>query len=572
MRPPGKRTDVVVAFAAFAVVAIVAVWIVSPSFSISGPFVIDDWWSVKAAPAAFDSLRSLHYDASAIGDPKRYRPAYTGGWNWLQWHTFGAPRNMTGPHVWNALRTVAFFGALTALTLALLQGLPPDRRSRGAWLGLLANVPGVALLATPGLPIAFARFGPQEPLMIAGMAGGALLLCLGLRRVLAGEAGTVWKRLLTAAVLAVGYVCWIFGIYMKEASIVALALGPFVYLYLDKRWRGEGVTTRPLWRSRAARLLGVAMALPLLHMSLEVLRRADVTIVYGIAPPSGLRGWASRLSNAVNDGFLSLPGLLPTLWWQYLIACLPFFVFATMVWRRRIDWAVAGLLVTAAGVWAFQGMSGHWDSRYYIPSLALFAIVAVAGTPLSRRSVAPIIVAAAVFTLATNASDRRAAIVSYAESVKAYVSAIKLSASYHPGSCRVYLANMNIEFASAWPTLVATHPEARSGPCDDAYEAILLTAPTPGGDTNPSIIDVCGDRGWQVIHSEMAIKVSGCKRLLKGRPRGKGLKGQYVEDILRWNRLEPGVTLSERLNNPAKGPFCRAPVCAPALNALKASR
>lgn len=571
MRLSERRSEAAAAALAFVIIVFVAIWMVAPRFDADAPAVIDDWWAVNTAPAAFDQLKSLSYDPDAFLDGSRYRPAYTGVWNELQWHTLGAPGNMTGPNFWNILRLLLFFGGLTALTLVFLRGLLDDDRVTGWRLGLLANVPGALILATPGAILTFARFGPQEPIVFGAVTIGLLLMVLGLRRVLVGDGGTARSRIATAAALVAGYVIFLFGAYTKEASVTLLAAAPFVLLYLDSRWRSEGVITRRLWTSKAVWAFSLAIALPLLQIGLQVKSRAGRETLYGEAPPpSGLGGWLERIGDSIDGGVASMPALIPTRAWQVVIVAVPFLVAATMVWRRRVDWASIGLLVLALAIWTFQGLSGAWDSRYYIPSLALIAIAALIGTPLSSRRWAPLVAVAAALVFAMTASARHHEVEGYAGELKRNESAIALTAAMRPESCPVYIADMNLEYAEAWPTLLALRDDV-SGPCDTGFEAILIRGPGYGA-ANESIDFVCEKPGWKKITASYGIIVSGCERLRSGRPDDENLYGQYIGDILRWNRLTPGVTLRERLNTPALGPFCRAEVCAKPFEAIRTTR
>lgn len=569
----GKRrpgSEALAALAGLVLVSAVAVTLISPRFAADGPFVVDDWWGVKTASTAFDQLKGLGYNPAEFGDEARYRPAFTGIWNELQWHTLGAPQDMKGPNFWNVLRLLAFFSALTALTFTLLRGLTGDRRPSGVWLGVLANVPGMVLLATPTVVLAFARFGPQEPLMFAGLTLGALLILGAVRRWAAGGVNSVWQGVALASWLVAGYLLWLLGAYTKEASIVALGLAPFVYLYLDARWTREGVIDRSLWRLRAFQLAAVAMAIPLLHVALQALRRAGDGPLYNTAvKPVGMRQWADRVADVAHDGLVQMPALMQSNIWPYVLAAAPFLIAATMVWRRRADWLVAGLIAAAAALWVFQGLSGQWDARYYIPSITLTAVALLAGTPLSDRRWAPPVSIAAAALLVFSLAARHGEVDSYAQSLTSYDRAIAATAALHPGSCPVYMDGMPLEFAEAWPVLMSVQPGARGGPCDERFEAVAVSLRIDGAATNSGTPHVCAGEGWQSIRRAGPATISGCRRLLKGRQEKAPLSGQYAEDVLRWNRLVPGSTMLERLNDESAGPFCRAEICMAHFNALK---
>ena len=148
------------------------------------------------------------------------------------------------------------------------------------------------LVATPGLATDLARLGPVEPMLVAGMGCGLALALASTRRLL--ERGR--PRALWLAAFVAGYALWLLGVYQKEASICALALFPFLYLVLDRRWRAAGVIAAPLYRSKGFLIAGCLLVLPLLHMMYEITQvTADGETVYGTDVPHRHRRMGTRL-------------------------------------------------------------------------------------------------------------------------------------------------------------------------------------------------------------------------------------------------------------------------------------
>ena len=182
---------------------------------------------------------------------------------------------------------------MAALVVIVGFGLRADgRRRHPVMLAIWAAIPGAMLVATPGIAIDLARLGPVEPMLVAGMGCGLALALASTRRLL--EPGR--PRVLWLAAFVAGYALWLLGVYQKEASICALALFPFLYFVLDRRWRAAGVVAGPLYRSKGFLLAAGLLALPLLHMMYEITQvTADGETVYGTDVPHGIGGWVTRL-------------------------------------------------------------------------------------------------------------------------------------------------------------------------------------------------------------------------------------------------------------------------------------
>ena len=161
---------------AIGAVSLLAVWMISPRFEIDVASVVDDWAAYFYSP---DQLA----DVLRLTNPEteRFRPGVI-VWGYLQWHTLGAPESLVGPNAWNVLRVVILVAGLTLFTALAL----PVRRGRlelVLYVGL-ASIPAFVVVLVPKFARDLARFGPQEPLLVGGMALGGSLLFLAARALL----------------------------------------------------------------------------------------------------------------------------------------------------------------------------------------------------------------------------------------------------------------------------------------------------------------------------------------------------------------------------------------------------
>ena len=236
-------------------------WVLSPRFSIGGPSLVDDWAALAYAPGEISDLGRL---LSAGGG--RFRPGWV-VWNEIQWHGLGAPEHMVGPNAWGIVRMLVFIAGVALLVLLTL----PMARARSSdpprFPLVLAVIAPLLVVTTPRIAVDFARFGPQEPLLVGCMALGAVLLVAGLR-VLA-DVGSFRRVMLGGACVVLGYPLWVLGVYHKEVAVCVLVLALFVLL--AKRSDAQASYRR---RSRSARYalaaLLAAVILPVVHVAAEV--------------------------------------------------------------------------------------------------------------------------------------------------------------------------------------------------------------------------------------------------------------------------------------------------------------
>jgi hypothetical protein len=539
------RSRAVAGLSAFVVVLLLGIWLVSPRFGIAGPTVIDDWSALDNAPGALHQLVHLSYDPDKAKDAHRYRPSYIAVWNSLQWHTFGAPRKLTGPNAWNLVRLALFVGALVLVTVSVA-GFSPTRRIGPVWLAALAAAPPAMVVATPMSGQDFARFGPVEPLLVAGMTLGAVILVSATRRLVGIEGRPFERKNLGMLALAIaGYALWLLGVYEKEASVCFLAMAPFLYLFLARSWRESGVIEKPLVRYRSFQVVAVAMLLPLFHMAFQIVKLAgEGTTIHEVPVPKGTGGILERVRLAFNIQWDSMTGLLGTSFWRGLSVVLLFLVAWVALRERRAPWLELGLIAAGWTVFVFQGLSETVTARYYIPTMALFGLAMALLLARSRvwpRLVA--VVAALVFVLA-NAHGSRGIVAARASGDKDANLAVRLVADLNPERCRVYMSGLEQEVVDAFPVLVALRKPFPPGACGKRFQAFMLRRQQPGAIhpfTNESILKACAGDGWVRYQDTAVWQIMACHRLASGR-----VDGQPVSVVLEQDRLVPGERFSER--------------------------
>jgi hypothetical protein len=513
--------------AGFVAVSGLAMLIVSPRFTIGDLSLVDDWSAYSKSPHALERLLGLSYDPAAVGDPHRYRPASIAVWNGLVWHTLGAPGSLVGPNVWNVLRILLYVAAAMALVLAVV----PRALRPGARVALAAGLP-VLVLTTPGFGPDFARFGPAEPLLVGGMTGGALMLALATRKWLAG---TSWWRV--APTLAAGYALWVFGVYQKETSVCFLVAAPFLYLFLDRRWRADGVIRRPLLAHRRFQAIAVATLVPVLHMTVEVWRVAAAgTTVYGRHVPHGAGGLLGRLVSGTAIQWAAMTIALANPLWAVL--SLAGFVLAARALRRRaaLDWLVVGFVLTGWAALAFQGLSGAQAvSRYYLPSATLFGAATALALARSRPSFRRADLAVASVLLLVGASGSYWNVRAWAANEREGNALVDRVAALSPQSCPVYMGRLEEELAKATPVLVALDGRGETG-CAAGGDAVLVArrAPTSSSYTDDRIFAACRPPGWRALALTRHYELLACRRLAGG-----SIRGVRVEAVLARDRLVP---------------------------------
>jgi hypothetical protein len=445
------------------VVAVASFWTIEPRLHQDFPSMVDDWSAIENAP---EQLRGV----LRLGNPEgtRYRPGFV-MWNALQWHTLGAPTEFLGPLLWGIARWAVLVVGVTLLTL-LLVGRPKGPRD-GRWL-LAVGVPLVAITA-PSIAIDIARYGPQEPLLLGCMALGAVLLVRAIDRLLDGE--PAGPAVLFA--VGLGLVLWAFGVLQKEPSICVLLLAPFLWPTI-KQQRGRWALLDE-GRRRGLGLVAAAILLPFVPM---VVRTTQLALtgepLYGDL--SAGKSFTTRLSDQLSQAGGVLHTELPT-----IVAVAAIVLLAALVFRVGVDWISVGLLLVAFGFIVFAAHAGVVASRYYIPAIALAALV-LARSAVRLGSV--VVVVVGVFLIGGGLVTARSAhgwVWGWVDAERAQEGLVREAEARAAGGCPVAVVGLNAEFVEALPVLM---PLARERPrdCADGERFVaLLDEGGPGTVTPP---------------------------------------------------------------------------------------
>ena len=143
--------------------------------------MIDDWLALSLSS---DDVRT----ALTFGMPEdlRYRPAWI-IWNYLQWHTLGAPEALGRPLIWELLRVATLVIGFVAAAAAV----SARRAANGHNVivrSLLVGGAVMAVVTIPAIAVDIARYGPQEPLMVGLLCASGALFAHTLRKAMDGRA------------------------------------------------------------------------------------------------------------------------------------------------------------------------------------------------------------------------------------------------------------------------------------------------------------------------------------------------------------------------------------------------
>jgi hypothetical protein len=492
-----------------AAVSLLAIWMISPRFDIDVVSLVDDWAAYFYSPDQIADVFRLQNP-----ETERFRPGVI-VWGYLQWHTFGAPESLVGPNVWNVLRLAILVGGLTLFTALAL----PVRRGRlelVLYVGL-ASIPAFVVVLVPKFARDIARFGPQEPLLIGGMALGGSLLFLAAGALLAGDRPL---RTLSVAVVAVfGAVTWALGVYQKELSICVLPILAAVGWEGRAQLRAWGGLSRG--RKLALAVIAAVVALPLLHVAIETLRilqRGD--LVYeeqtgdrGIASVQVLWDWAHE-AVPENARLLCYGAVALT-------------VIASVV-RRRIDTIAVGILVSGVLTFVYAGLSGVVATRYYIPIVALFAVAFAISL---ARLPTPIVAAGvlAVFFSFMPPSGTRDDVRAWVDEELAAGVLVQEVVDQQASGCTVAVAGLDLEASAALPVAVGVTDAGPAKPCAPG-EAVLVVGPHPEG---AGLTAACVESALEPLVESPVGTVYRCAEL---RP------GDEPARLVERNRLEPVVS------------------------------
>jgi hypothetical protein len=518
---------------AVGVVSTISVWMISPRFEIDTPSVVDDWASLFYSSDQMSKV--VRFENPEI---ERFRPGVI-LWTYIQWHTFDAPGGLVGPNVWNVLRILILVAGLSLFT-ALALPVP-----RGQWEAALhaalATLPAFVVVLVPKFARDLARFGPQEPLVVGGMAlGGALLVLAG--KSLLSESRPV-QRWRIAALAFFGSAAWILGVYQKETSLCVLPLIAGVLIAA----RSHFASWPRLSTSRKSALaaIGAVVALPLVHVAVETFRivqRGD--LVYD-AEVSGGRGLASGVRELYNWAHEALPENARQLMW----AAIALMVVAAFV-RRRVDPIAVGALLSGALSFAFAGQSGVVATRYYIPICALFAVAFVLSLARLPTAIQVVGALAVVFAFIPPPGTRDE-VQSWTNEELGNSALVKDVARVESSGCLVAAAGLDLESSLALPVLVGLKGGSAAGPCDaDAY---LVVGP---GEDGRALASACAEDALEELRQAPIGSFQRCQRLRTERVRDATYGLVKPEMLVALRRLEP-VRSQRRLDVKSERPLSR---------------
>ncbi|TML97653.1 MAG: hypothetical protein E6G03_02205 [Actinobacteria bacterium] len=489
----GQRAAVVARrFVPFALVGGLSVGIQWVRFGMKTPSLVDDWFGVTYSRPALHALLHGRYSSAGVDFAGRIRPGYTAVWNYAQWHL------PTGPSIpvaaaWGVVRVALFLIAAWVLARWILA-----RRSLASphlvWLAPLA----VAL--TPQIAVDLARYGPGEPMMIAGLIIGLALIGTGARGLLVGGSSTR-DRTLAALVVAAGYVIYLIGVYSKEASLCLLVFIPFFVKWLGPRLRAE------LMRGRKARsmlaLLGVLIIAPLVHVTTHL----AIAVAGGQRPyPNVDLSFRTKLFAAGVSPFFGEPGVLGTWLWSLAVPAALVVVITTARRRERDAWLFAGILVTGFLMSAVALARGPTPSWYYIPWVVAVASVALRGLAHAKLVVQ---LAVGLIVLSMTLLHTPSAIADWARTERSGSTAVELAKGVTTAGCPLYLANFDIEQRVAIPQLFGFVDGERIASCtgrrSTAYAVDWQARSLP-----PDFAAQCGG-GWRTLRVQNQVSLLGCR-------------------------------------------------------------
>jgi hypothetical protein len=450
-----------------AMTAAVVGWFESVRLSMATPSTVDDWFGITYSRTALHALLHGSYLSSPSDFAGRYRPAYAAIWNSVQWHLLGSP-SVAKAAVWGALRVSLFVLAGYLLTAWITRERSMSARSL-FWLAPLTVV------LTPWVAVDLTAYGPNEPLMTAGLIVGLSLMGTSLRRLVVARTQG-WRLVLDAMALLVGYMVYLFGVYSKEVSFCVLAFFPFLLMWLRPSVRLYIPRSR-LGRFSLAGLIVLTIA-PLIHVAT---RLAMATLAGDNPYPLPDFGLGTKIFAAGISPFLGAPGALGTWFWFFAAPAAVLVAIDLAVRRDRDAWLAFGVLLSGFLMSAVALSRGFNPSRYYIPWLVAVAAVGFRGLlriPIGFR-VGLASVAVALLAFGTNGS-----IAVWVRSERGGATAIEMAKSVVSAGCPLYLANFGIERRVAIPELfqfVAGRPVESCRGTSRAYAMSWATKPLPRG-------------------------------------------------------------------------------------------
>jgi hypothetical protein len=399
------------------------------------PSLIDDWYAITYSPGALHALLRGDYSSAPIDLTGRYRPAYSAVWNYAQWHLLGSPSLATAA-AWGFVRVALFLVAAWLLAAWLAA------RQTNAGLSLVWLAP-LAVAVTPAIAVDLTRHSPAEPMMVGGLIFGLALVGAGVRTLL--NRPGVSKG--GVAMIAVGYLVYLFGIYSKETSVGLLVFAPFFV-----KWLGPDVRAR-IRRSRRSRYVLGTTAVLLLSPLVQLGLHLALSVSGGRDPyPSTHFSLGKSILAAGVLPLVGAPGQLGTVLWIVGVPAAIGIAAIAVRKRDRDRWLLVGVLATGFVMSALALARGDTPSRYYIPWLIAVAAVAVQGL-IRLQGRFQIIVALVVVGIAV--SGTRNALAEWARTEQSGSTAVEMAKGVVQAGCPLYLANFDVERRVAIPRLLS---------------------------------------------------------------------------------------------------------------------
>jgi hypothetical protein len=504
-----------------------SLWLLSPRFSVPGPSPIDDWNGASHGASSLGDLLRNFVEAPS----QRFRPGFE-LFDHVEWHTFGAPLDMTGPNLWNGLRVALLVAAIGAVPALLARAAHPGLSP--ATLGALAAVPPALVMTGTAIPVDLARLAPQEPMLIGATVCGAALVLWGLDRRMAGA--SLARALVPAAV---GWPLFVVGATSKEASACFLAVAPFIYLFLVRRWRERGLAgslLAPL-RSRAFLVTAAALIVPLLWVAFRAATIGDEGAdLYQAGSPTGTGEWSERLRQAWDIQWAGFTVTVGSPVWRALALALPLLAIAVALDRRRVPWLALGLMVAALATLVIQGLPAVVMSRYFLPTMALLAMAASLLLAQGRAWPRWAALVAAAIVVAGGAGAARDSVVAWAADEHATAAFVGEVTDLAEQGCRLHAVGLDVERGEAMPRLVGLRVEGITPPCRERETLVVTIA---GADPSSPLWRACEDN-WATRSSLGIWQLLSCARLRER------VDGERVADLLAAARLIPGVGALDR--------------------------
>jgi len=420
--------------------------------------------------------------------------------------------------------------------LGLLRKPPPEEIATEGVPGLFARIPP----GKRGAAIELAHFGYAEPLLIGAMGSGGLLLIFAMGQWLRRPPSAFAWVLRVVLPAVAGLALWLLGVFSKEVSICFLALAPFLYLYLERRWREAGLLPTRLMREPAFLAVGALLMAPVIYMAAVVVTISSRKQVgYGAAVPEPGEGRLERVADAVSSQWAASAGLLGSPLWRIVAVAVVLLLVAVAIRRRRLPWLALGLMVTGCAVLVAQGYAGGGpNTRYLLPVIALFAMAGALLIAATPRFVQLAVGVVALIFVAMGVSRAHESVESWASAEISDTQVVQAAAELDPARCPVYQEGFDPERAGALPRLVALE-EPRGRRCVAAFEAVLITPVTSGSSVTGAVAEACAPPGWEQVGIGPVPTVFGCRRV---RNEQKLLPGLQLEvgDVLAQRRLMPG--------------------------------